>query len=486
MAKWNDNPNTCQTMPRKSSGSPYLPELTADSRVTATQARQDRIVVEIGDWFVIGTQENLESFYGAFGRLDPSAPRPRLFAVAGRQNTRWPVIKLRQSPQAADRQYGKPLLAGQIGTANYPNPQGSGPGQFGRRLFFQGTINPTRFVVHQPKLFQGRTIVDPTSGRLPAVRMFAPETETYRGQERSLTDADNVIRSQRALSYARPEAWPRHLRRYLEAVPMAIDAELRDAAREATSDAARNAARDAGVRIERSNRFQLREVETYWEFYSEDAPALVRDIAPVIAEMGKNASERPFSNAERGKNTEQNQISVRADLSGQRMLKVYAKTPTRIRFEVEHSEDFFRHLPSRQSHIQSSPGEWLPILAQLAILAAEGVNEALRRIGARVSANRQHRTPYDLLAHLVDVLEDAEKAREFASLLVANRRVVVGKDLAPRKQVLALVRRGVLESIRSTRGVYALAPDYANALAHLQAFRAPGVPRIRRKPVRSR
>ncbi len=460
-------------MASKPPGSPYLPVLTADSRVEAANARQDRLVVEIGDWYILGARESIDRFYDAIGHVDPSAPRPRLFAIAGRQNTQWPEIMLRQSQQMADTRYGKPLLAGRIATAIHYDPNAPGRGQPGRRLYFQGTINPTRFVAHQPKRFEGRTIVDPVNGPLPNVRMFAPASLPDRGDERPLADVDNVILSQRALSYARPEAWHRHLLRYFDAVPAELDAELRDAAL------------DANIQIQRSNRFQLRTVETYWEFYSEDAPAIVRDIAPFITAMGKNWSERPFVNTRASVTVEQNQFSVRSDLSGQRTIKVYAKTPTRIRFEVEHGDTFFRHLPGRPSHIQRMPGQWLPLLDQLATLAADAVNEALQRIGERVSANRRHRTPYELLAYLIEVLGDADKARAFASLLVSNGRVTVGKGLVPRDQALTLVRRGVLESVRSARGVYALAPDYASALAHLKAFRAPNAPRVRRRRLRA-
>lgn len=454
-------------MPRNQPRSPLLPFLTADSRVEPSQARQDRILAEIGDWIIEGPIERVQRFYSAVGQPDLVNSQPRLLAIAGRQHTSRPEILIRRGFQNARGEEGSPLLLGKIVTVSHVEGANSSSSHIGRRLYFQGTLNPTRFVAHQPKFMRGRSIVDPVQGALPGVRMFARPWVSEPGDEAALDGRDNVILTQRGLSYARPGAWQRHLSRYLEEVPRALDAELREYAE------------DAGVRIEFRPRSRIEVVETYWEFEVPDPTAFVRRIASAITALGRRSLTRTYEAAQGRMDVDGNLVSVRTDFQTGGTLKVYAKTHRRIRFEVEHSGEYFQRVPRTFPRLQREASNWIPLLAYLAEQAAPIVNAALRRIGQDATSTHEHRDPFELAACLVQILGSAEEARKFASILANDGRIVVGPRLVPREKARALLIAGVLERVQIGRGVYSIAPAYAQALAHLQAFRPPSIPRAR-------
>lgn len=458
-------------MTRRQSSSPLLPLLTAESRVEASQARQDRIVAEIGDWIVDGSREEIQRFYSAIGQLDPVDPQPRLLAIAGRQHTSRPEILIRRGIQNTQRNYGQPLLAGKIVSASHiiegRNPS---PSRIGRRLYFQGTLNPTRFVVHQPKFIRGRSIIDPVHGELPEIRMFTRSERNEPGDEAALDGRDNVIVTHRGLSYARPEAWQRHLERYLLAIPEVLDEELQEYADE------------AGVSIRMLPRSRIQTVETYWEFEVSDPTAFVRRIASTVMRLGRNTQRRTYDVASSRTDVDGNQVSIRAEFQTGGVLKVYAKTQRRVRFEVEHNGDYFQRIPRNFPRLQGHASGWVPLLGYLATQAAPVVNHLLQLIGEHAASIHENRNPFELAVRLVHVLGSPEAARELVSILANDGRIVIGPKLIPRDKARALMADGVLTRVPIGRGVYAIAPGYASALTYLQAFRPPGVRRRSRRP----
>lgn len=273
-----------------------------------------------------------------------------------------------------------------------------------------------------------------------------------------------------------PRFWPLHLRNYLRSSVAEIDGDLR------------RAAEHVQVRIvpPSENPFNLLSTETYWEFSVNDPIGAVRGMRRMFetfAAAAVDAQEYPVTVEQ---DTPENSLRLSLQTRTGEVMKIYSKTNRRIRIEVTHrlSGDHPFRLPSG-GHTFSTVEGMIPVLNELAVIAADRVNALLRHFRNHVSVPVGQHSVLKFIADVQAACETPETAFELLQLLVGNGSLVVGHGIPIgdvfREELRRLVRRGVLQT--SNRR-YSVAPAYRQALRNLELTGVGFVwgVRIRRKP----
>lgn len=287
--------------------------------------------------------------------------------------------------------------------------------------------------------------------------MYRRSTVRATRLETILDANDNVLLTGAAQAHGQPEAWPLHLRRYWGGVIQEIDAAFMGAA-----------ARSGGAVQRVAENLNLRTVETYWEFASDDPTALVKELEPHVLEIGGSAEARTFDyeHGERVTGRERNARSVVARLRPGTRLKLYAKTTGRVRFEIAHD---LTKLTSnhRVAHTGSSDADLLGWLERLAAQAAVDVNAVLERLERLTFFPPNSLPPYNLVMRISEALPDRAAAEAALSLIVNNGaiRLAPGDPLRPMAE--ALERYAVLVRTERTT-TFVVAPIFRQAVAELR------------------
>jgi hypothetical protein len=334
-------------------------------------------------------------------------------------------------------------------------------------LSLDATLNPTRYVAHQSarawaaQPLSAWNLGEPNLYRRPSPRRAPGEVV--------LDQEDNVLLGPAAERFGRPEAWPLHIHRYWSAFTEEIDGAIRVSA-------------DVGGAVveEMSPHLNIKVVETYWEFATDDPTGLVAELEPILFQLGREPAARTFGYPEgllvgsRRHNAKAVRVRLRPGLS----LQVYAKTTGRVRFEIMHELTKSASL-LRDGHVCADWG-MLPLwLERLAERAADDLNGALAAIQNLSFEPADSAHIYALVRRLMAVSASDHMADAVLSLLVNNRSLRIGVRDPMRPAATALVASGVLEKERER---YTLAPRYRRAVRELavqrrvlrrQRFRSP-------------
>ncbi|MBX3485792.1 hypothetical protein [Phenylobacterium sp.] len=429
-----------------------LPSYSPSSRVQSAEGKQDKVVVELGRWYVHTTA--LDRFTDALAAVPfiegegTFLNRPR----GGRTPDHRRVLHIRAGGRGRGRPVGAPLLSGQVqvrrsrGDDDFP----------GLHLAVTASIaiNPTRFVTHQlSRPFVGRALSEwpPLLRPSLAARRVPYSTPS----EFILDNSDNVLLTSAAQSFGRSEAWPLHLECYWAAIFARL------------SSVVEQAADDAGgvVGLYRAD-LNLREAETYWEFAADDPTTLVRDLERPLFEWARKPQARRFAypvgllTTALAHNSRQVSVQVR---SGVR-LRVYAKTTRRVRFEIIHDlQENSRPLGRHTSNDVRDLLRWLPVLQ-------EDAGSALNHVLDHVECLSVFPPGGFTAAAMVRQISEAcgADADAMLALLVGNGSLRVEAHDPIRPNVLALVAVGLLER---TGAAYTVRAPYRRAFAELRGVR---------------
>lgn len=429
-------------------------------RVDPATAKQDRITFRWETWLASGTRADLEVFEELLG-APPGTETLEEFLNYGEifNRPQQPQIGLKRYTVTAggrgrSRRVSRPLFTGQIESftpLQYRHSRNSL-----RRLTATIGLNPTRFVVHQDMRLSDEV------RRWPEVRLWSRSAITrHINGEFALDGRDNVLLGRRREHFASSQNWPHHLERYLSAVSSQI---------QATVD---TAARHAGVVIENPQASSLRSVETYWEFLTNDALALVSRLEPVLSQIGAESRRREFPLHESVSGSERirdrNSVSIRSYLTNDVSLRVYAKTPRRIRFEISHERDAARHRSI------GSPIELIGRLQHVARDAARRVNSVLR-----ITENRLGRAPFGgsvfgLIQRVCSAAPTAMVAEQLLALLAEQGSLHIGEDDPLREIAISLTKLQVLERRPNSRAPtsFDVTRQFRDSLERLRLLRRP-------------
>lgn len=443
-----------------------LPDYTDTAEATAYSGRHDKIMIDMEGWSGTGSQEAFAEFRAnlAGNFHDENGDEYRLFRNPGNHlhpATIWRVCA--GIPEGAGYSR-RPLVSGKLEA----RIRGAAPPGTGNRwdFTFRLAINPTRWIAQQPMTLlrtpeaQWATI---------AAHMF------HRGQnytnEMPLVRGDNVhLGLPRILSLARPSSWMVQVERYLRGIIGLMRRTLELAAAEG-----------GGFVIHTQEpTFTLKEVETYWEYAASRPLEEMRRLADPLRQLAASSSTawHPLTEEASTALSAAGAIEIGTDDNSPRILmrsgrgcdvRIYAKTDSRLRFEVAYDCNEARHL--FQPFNALSLEQLLQRLAFARERGAERLSELLDFIRPQITAPEQERQVHELFAEIFRCASTPAKASAIVSMLVTNGRIVtgpnfsIGLDDMRRLMRRRIVRRGGLQGQDYT---WVVTPRFEAALARLR------------------
>lgn len=187
----------------------------------------------------------------------------------------------------------------------------------------------------------------------------------------------------------------------------------------------------------------LKSAEVYWEYSVVDALLFVNDLWHGFQSVLNEIERRGYTSAETqenegvattGRQQRHNGIAIYANNFGvaNQKLAVYAKTYTRVRFELRYNKSIRRLFPQRET---SEIGNELAGLYQILDLYKQNARRRLLKLmNAMPSLSISERSEYALLADFLHELSSAHEGIEGVSVgttmsrLLHNHRVVVTRD----------------------------------------------------------
>lgn len=289
--------------------------------LSISNVRQDKVELSIGEWTVDAIDSEMTGFLRYLGDREAHQRRNvhsafQLDARIGQNESRVRVAVLSSKRGRGYREMA-PLFGGYLNAKRISQSEGNDRYVLSLKL----SVNPTRFCVYQPTPY--RTEVG-GERQLPIQPvLFATQDSTsYKGEE-SLDNNDNVILSPPARLNASNNFWERNFQRYLTGIVNYIDEEL-------------IAYLSQGFTVRNfEERYSLRYVENYWDIPCDDAVELVHRFLPSFSALANNSSLQFYP--VNGVSIDQTSPSLKGEFRNGEKLKIYAKTPQRIRVEVEHT-----------------------------------------------------------------------------------------------------------------------------------------------------
>lgn len=438
------------------------------SRVVHDRAKQDKIELNLGIWYVQGSESALRDYFRGLGSEPATISSPstacetqfRLFNSPVGKDPTTPRIHIPGGEQNGDRHpIGVPLISGHLQTRR-STPRLSERRIHGyqcRSLEARLSINPTRFVNHQNMV--PSDVVGPEDGWAGIEPRFTTRaTVRHTALETSLDGNDNVLLSQRALVFGRPALWPIHLEQYYQTIQSTLDNHIR------------RVAQISGLLVHQDVHLNLRSVETYWEFSDEDPTAVVSALAGPVCSYAENCATRTYSQGLIETNADGNSRSLRVRLGSGRILRIYAKTTGRVRFEIEHDLVKNSRLLADCRHTSTLPSVFKNWIQQLAVSAADDVNTVLDHVASQSAHSPlSWRRSYHLVHAIAEVTNQREITRNLLSLLVNNHGIHLTRNDPLRPYVRRLLEYGVVARVAPRSQQFVIHISYRRALEELSA-----------------
>lgn len=437
-----------------------LPHIAEAQSVQERDGKFDKIDLIISGWQAFCSDATIEEMVHHLQEmLLPShragaAPSPWYNAVQGRPFGRR-RLSFRGAGPGGYRQSGMPLFSGIL----FFDPDRSA-GEFeATRLSIRAqlSLNPTRYLRHRRRPTRMQLLQSPDTWDLAAsdVDLVSGDWAHAPPAEVSLDNNDNVLLGAIAHRQGHPSVWMRNVREYFEAVIGLIDSHIREA-----SDIC-----DVDFRF--FPNYNLRSVESYWEFQSGCAVSSVQSMENVLAAAGRRFSVGRHSSTDVLRSLDMESHSYRVHFNQSKSLSIYAKTKNRIRMEMDY----------RFSDDASAIG------GRHTTSDLEDVFDWLER--ARSEASRDLNS---VLPHLCDatcVIEDAPSAFQLVSVcsqyapnfaifnlllrkLVLDGRVLTSLHPNWSAYINRLVQEDVLFQPRSGIRGFTVTPRFAPALSALR------------------
>jgi hypothetical protein len=446
-----------------------LPAFSFNVEVTPKEGRQDKMELILPFGQLNGSQGNIDAMRQALGC--PSIDDRKRLSASDLQGTRW-IFNCPQQSRTARvpltiRQRAcimrggstllPPLFSGGVSFSNYY--RGDAGKETSAKLRLSLYLNPTRFARYQRPKFRldGSAMIE--TPRLIFKHRLLPVS--FRG-EFPLHDCDNWIPDgQRYAHFFHAALWPRFVRNYLDGTIDVIKTEMDRA----------SLSNDVDWSEERVPRFNLRSVETYWEFATPDPLKTVSDCERLLSAFTENPIRKRAFKTIAGGDVIHNCRSFTVKHHTGVDLVIYAKTNRRVRVEVRHrlNESAIVIGRSYQAGSVQQLCRWLRMIQEE---AAKIVNEAFEFMRGRNTFLPNSVSVGQFLFDMVGAVGTWEGAGTLLSMLLQNKRIVTDAHL--KSHVHALRDAGIIVAHRKNRRRgYVIAERYMRALELLSEVNNP-------------
>jgi len=299
--------------------------------------------------------------------------------------------------------------------------------------------------------------------------------------EFTLDGKDNWIPSTPAWDqFTTPSNWKRHLRRYISRISTLIHEKVHEAV-----ILVNNEDPCFGDPVECED-YNIRELETVWEFEDSDPWERVRNVKRRLLDLGQRDAKISIYQASvnmmnyRGQETREfNSPGIRIALRSGFELSVYAKTNRRIRFEVIHTKILRSKLLNRAgiafSKTNKPHQEMCAILQETRKEAADILNTiVLPALAEKPDLRTRQHSVFGFLSDLAKACDDRRSLRDVVSMLITHGNIQKGVRGSPTPERLAAIllrltskRFNVLVRDPKSKG-YTVAPRYRWALRRLR------------------
>ncbi|ANM16338.1 hypothetical protein AMK06_CH01408 [Rhizobium sp. N541] len=421
-------------------------------------------MIDIEGWSGAGTQGAFAEFRANLAGhfYDDAGIEYRLFRSPGNHLHPATIWKVCAGIPEGNGYRRRPLLSGKLEARMRGTSSTAGSHRW--NFTFRLALNPTRWVAQQPLSLL----------RLPEEQWADhPAHMFHRGQnytdELPLVRSDNVhLGLPRVLSLARPSTWMIQVERYIRGVVTLLENTLGLAAGEAT-----------GFSIDTPEpSFTLKEIEAYWEYSTPRPLEEMRRLADPIRQLAASSSTawHPLTEEASAALSAAGAIEIGTDDNSPRVLirsgrgcdvRIYAKTDSRLRFEIAYD--------CNEARVLFQPVNGLSFEQLISRLAfgrqrgAEKFNELLGFIRPQMTVPQQERQIHELFTEIFRCALSPAKASTIVAMLVNNGRVVSGPDLGL-PDIRRLTRRGVFMR-GGTQGkdfTWVVTPPFEAALARLR------------------
>lgn len=393
-----------------------------------------------------------------FGRFRPPEDRGRLWlfnAFTERRFDRigWARVKFRKDPLDFDDESDSvpgPLVRGYC--------KWQRPSTRTLTATLSLSINPTRFV-------RNCSAANP----LPHHLMSLPRLRAAPYGEVSQDGRDNWLPlDKRTQGRMKLYGWRETLGRYLQTIETGFEQELTAACANVGFP---------GFWERHSREYNLKSLETYWEWGSEDPPFLVKSLGSSLREI----THREFRSSWYAKSEwEGLKASHRSEWSPGEFLSIYNKTNRRIRMEVTHnfgasarfqfpSAGRDNRRPS-SSHVRHSLDALLDFVGGLSHRAAFIIDEFMSHLRQGLLDNSVSASAYETLFRVARIIEDEGLGLEIIGQLVDAQSLRLPRNDAPerRRAIQLLVKERILVSAGQRHPLlYFPAPYFRNAFRAL-------------------
>ena len=455
----------------------YLPLFSPHALVNPEEGKQDRIEINVGTWSADAANRAEADLI-----LSRIGPPPQILRNGRRTTLRedhgnafgwifnaanlssWQQrrkMDVRASPHTIDAAGGEPRVIPPplfSGSCEWEAEETENCEPVSLSATLKLTLNPTRFIRHH---FVAREFAE---------RLHKTDLPAAPHNERAFDESDNWLPLFGRLYVSlTPEGWRERVSRYLRAVENGFDQELSRVC----------AAHCIPCQRTQEKAYNVKEVETYWEWLSPNPLMIVENLMPFLRTFSRRfRGERTYEAAESSNPAGARIIQIQT--APGEWLKIYAKTNLRIRIEVTHKlagkRDKFQfprepdehgNIRRQTAHTFSSVIGFQGFLRKLQTRAAGKVNEFLEHVGRQSQIVPSQISAYHALFNMTRAIpNDYSTALCLLALLIHERGIPAGGDEAKRRGIDALRAFGIIEP--TGRRMYAPTAAYRHAFQTLR------------------
>lgn len=475
-----------------------LPHLRSGTYVTASDAKQDKIDIVFGGWRHTGFESTAGVIAQSIAETEHIIAQGEAQRVFHRQftlpygasyeNTFRHDARSGRRAQRARNEYGKPLLSGHIRHqclnpgSDRPEASDDSPEDFGPSRYAISaplSVNPTRSFNHYSR--EQMIALPDDAEAFSDAPLFSTRDAYTCGYEHALDNNDNVLVHPAHARRISASMWPIFRRHMIQCVDTYLSSLIESGTAVCGLEPASTT---------REETYQLRYVETYWEFQDHDPIMLAHSLRSRIRAIGTVVRETEHLEDVRIHETQhQNAVSYRVVLANGIELAVYAKTNKRIRLEVRHTmNDLTSGIDGLPTSFECYSVEQVSVLIeQIAVSAQNRLNAVINVLTSELDEGQSNFSTYDLLTEIILACDRAIASRSWrgtrhpdasrtayqtivSSLIARNSYRVAGGD--PYGQIIQRLRRRRVVCNEGWGGrTYRLSPEYQRARLELLPLR---------------